>query len=133
MNSRITVVENVYHESKKATCVGSRYTQPVSEGKRKYENDIVASADWLELDFGWVDEPELIVVKNMEGFGMEVQPTREEIADIKQRTVELGIGEPPVPFCWIKSGTSARFQPCGKLSIRCLHGKAQCEVHAIPS
>lgn len=133
MNSRITVVEHVYHESKKATCVSSRYTMPASMNKRKYENDVVAGPDWQELDFGWVDEVELAVLKNTEGSGLQVQPTPEEIADIALRTIELGVGEPPVPFARVKSGTSARFQPHGKLFIRCLHGKAQCEVHAIPS
>lgn len=64
--------------------------------EQPYSRRLVVGEEWAPIDFGWIDRPGYILVKNLEGGLAKVNPTEGERADIAARVVLIGYEGKPL-------------------------------------
>lgn len=84
--------------------------------------------EWTMLDLGYLEGKPVceLTVENLEGTSYRVIPSQEERDEVAKRAVELTCS------VLIRPGRSCRFEPVGKVMVRCRHGRARLKVAAVP-
>lgn len=152
---RIAVVEYVYHQQPdvQPTVTESRFSRWLESQEQPYLRRLTLDQTWRELDFGWLKQSGMLVLKNEEG-RFHVQPTKDEREDMAARIIEVALFLPgekndgsrtmhdtplrkaigPLIFAIVRPGESLRFEPhdVGCLRIRTMHGSARCSIMVLP-
>jgi hypothetical protein len=152
--ARISVVKTVTH-----TCEGMRphsvsypYNRTLRTTEQPYERLITIGPDWEPLDLGWLaGKPiALVTLKNEEG-RFHNRPTREELAEVFGRIVEVGFvpappeervrtmhsperaHRAPIAAFLIRPTESDEWEPAGAVAhVRCRSGAARCVLFIVP-
>lgn len=126
--SRITVVENVYHvrEGQGTGSATARFSVPAS-AEQECRRELVVGTDPRPLDTGWVTDPVMVLVENLEGKGRTKIPTEAQREDTAARVVDVG----PIE---VLPGSTARFglKPGARPEVSCRCGTARIVVVAWP-
>lgn len=104
-----------------------------------YRRTFSVGEEWILLDYGWAGpSPSQIIVLNEEGQFVGI-PTPEKKAEVLARIVEIAVlietyqgNEQYFPFAPVRPYESARFEPYGRLYVRCRKGTARVTICAIP-
>ena len=133
--SRVTIVEKIYHRlpGQSPTLIRSAFNfLPETEEQLYVRYDQKATEDWTPLDYGWIESPSLVVIKNTEGQGLSVNPSNKEKADITRRIIQLRLGDGPASELEVLPGEAQRLRTRQPLFIRCVNGSARYSLWAIP-
>lgn len=143
---RITVVEQIHFESPdfpKSRTIA--YCDQVGE-EQPYERILRIGPEWQKLDPGWLQDASLLLLHNLEGTSLQVQPTPEERDEIAKRVIVVGVcneseyanmhdPEPVMlPFGFARPGRSLRLEPTElfQYRVRCANGTAKAVMHLFP-
>lgn len=153
--SRITVVETVYFHNRgiDPAVITSKFGRPLETDEQAFVRRATMTEDWVPLDVGWVKKAAMIVIQNLEGRNLQVNPTPEEKLETASRVVELSFGcgvekdegprdmfsapkskPTPIPHILLLPGESLRLQPFTLLGImiRSRSGSAKVVINVIP-
>lgn len=135
--NRITCVLQLYHEQDGEQPDGVRlaFVAPSKYNVQRYQRRMKIDEADNPLDIGWFKPHEVgsILIENLEGKGLQVQPTDEEREDIARRIIDVREA----------GGTSSWLVPPGgfflgcpssaeKVLIRCQHGSAKIGLSIYP-
>ena len=136
--SRLTVLLTVHHEQvgEQPQTFPLTYSDLLETTQESYSRRMRALEDWAPLDFGWIHPSEVgyIIIDNIEGRGLSVNPTPEEKALTASRIIELAYVS-SLDDCW---EVPPRWWFCNPvkrpsdLRIRCQNGTASYRITAIP-
>lgn len=156
--ARMTVVGYVHYEPVHgpAQQVEYGFTRWIDSDEQPYgPRNLIVTEQWKPLDCGWIGEENgegagQLVIVNLEGRYLSVNPSEAEKRMIDGKVVELGVmsspNDPPtptselpaaaiIPFAFIRPrGDAPRFEPvhCRSIFIRCQKGTARCSVTLFP-
>lgn len=145
---RVVVNDVVYfHQFGKQATIPSkaRYEMACKTDDLPYVRpSLKVGEDWQPLDLGWISNPSMLHVLNIEGMDQTRIPTSDQVAEIARKVVYLGmaVGDQIVVLSEMlpspmprMSGTDTRIRPLPevKLFVRCLFGEARIQVAAYPS
>lgn len=107
--SRITVVETIYHISPgdEPVAIQSSYNRVLSTDEQPCIRRGKTGKEWARIDSGWVDEPSVVLLQNVDPRANTVTET------VSDRTIEVGIviGSSVYVVATILPGESMRFSP----------------------
>jgi hypothetical protein len=133
---RVTVVEHVYHRRDGAGPVEApptRFWRALRTSSQPYQRSLVADESWRKLELGWVPDPGLLILYNLEGKYLQANPTDEERDDIARRILEVSYAGHERGFL-VPAGESTRMCPthAADLMVRSRHGTIRYQVFAVP-
>ncbi len=153
---RIIVVEMVYHQSieDQPTALETRFARWLSTDEQPYgPRRAKATSEWQPLDLGWIEEASMILLSNLEGQGLQKQPTDAERLVMSQAVLEVGMvvaegssrsrtmfsgplqaERGVIPFCSVPPGETARFSPLnlGQMRVRSRGTSTRFSVTLLP-
>jgi hypothetical protein len=101
---RITVLESVYYRpyNQQPIALEIRSSRSLKSDEKPYQRQnhkkTVATEEWKEVDFGWLENDlGLFVIQNDEGSMYETIPTEDEKSEDKKKVLEIGFGTPENP------------------------------------
>lgn len=124
--NRITVVETVYHQvgNDKPMSVESRFSRAIESDEQVYErrhkNSQVATAERKRLDYGWVDSPGMVVIRNDESDSESARVLQVSFPGIDKGSFDI----PP--------GESLRCSPSHSIMVRAACETVAFTLHAFP-
>lgn len=93
IKDRLTVVINVAHEHYGDQPFGLNivYQQPLESKEQVYSRRYMATEEWKPIDLNWLEEvgTSLVIIENLEGKGLLVNPTVEEKAATSAKILEI--------------------------------------------
>lgn len=114
-SARLTVVEVVNHQTDDGppTAAESRFHRLLTNVEQAWVRKFKVSETPKLLDQGWMKDNEcaMLVLRNEEGRGQQVQPTAEEKANLAQRIMLVHCGGCNLPIASIYPGESLRLCP----------------------
>lgn len=133
---QLTVVETVYHlaSGEEPTAAEVRFVRELETVEQPYVRKLVIGEEWQPLDFGWVKDIGMFVLRNDEGAGLQTMPTDEERAAIMAKVLELGTAAWDNCRWLIFPQDAFRATPkvIEGLVVRCLSGKAKATIYVYP-
>ena len=140
MKDRLTVVSMIYHQQgdQEATLEEIRYVRTLkTEDEQPYQRtSLKVGTEWKPLipKGCWVEKPGMILVQNHEGEWFPVTPTPEELAEVMNRTLEIGETVYPVNTWLIPPKEAFHGYPSSSsdLYIRCKAGEARYSITVFP-
>jgi len=108
--ARVTTQLKVTHESTELdpSQVDKTFTFAIEDIEEEHYSRIIkATEEGSLLQFGWVEEPSMIVIENLAGERLKVRPTEEEQAVIDSQILEVWAGSSLV--CFILPGMAQQF------------------------
>lgn len=130
--NRITVITNVHyeHDGEQPVTIPLSYSKLLSTGEDTYSRRIIASEEFVAIDYGFVGDTgvSLLLVESLVGKDRQVNPTPAEAEAEAAKVVELscGILVPPGEHRIIHVADFS------ELKIRCQSGTARVRVTSIP-
>lgn len=98
--NRITVVTNAVHEisGDNPKSISCSFCEVLDSDEEPYERRLKAREAWTKLDTGHIDDSALnrVFINNLEGINLAVQPTDEELTDIRKRSLQICLAQ----RCW---------------------------------
>lgn len=157
--SRVSIVETLYFHTVGVNphVVQTRYGRNLKTEEQVFVRRLTLTDDWVALDAGWLKAVSYVLIQNMEGRMLQVNPTDEERADIESRVVEISFSasepqpandgprdmfSPPLPITGpiptahliLPPRESLRLCPLNihNIRIRCRNKTAKIVLHMIP-
>lgn len=135
---RLVCVGQIYHQNphEQPVSVESKWVKLLrSDDQPLLKRRGIAGAKWQLLDYGWVKEPFLVIIENLEGKFTQVIPKPEEITEADKLVLEIGY---PVsgPMMLVYPGLDTRFTPSEiPAYIRCRdpQGQVKFAISLIPA
>ena len=136
VKDRLNVVFNASHEhfGDQPFGINLIFSKFLESNEQVYTRRVEATEEWQPIDMGWMEDvgASMVVIENLEGKGLVVNPTKKQQEDINSRVLEVSYNQnskesdevPPTGFC-------VRF-PSSPLYIRCRGGTAWYRVTCIP-
>jgi hypothetical protein len=140
MNSRITVVETVYHQpgDMQPSSVSPRFTRWLGSDEQPYIRTITLTEEWVALDQGWLKgQCGMVVIENEESKRLTFIPTPDEQDEIEARVIEVGYRghkDQGGGSFLVYPRENLRITPSDpdRIELRCRQGKARCTLHVYP-
>lgn len=138
---RVTVTERVLHQvpgEQPTAPPASRFYRWLKTETQAVRRVIKVGQEWKHLDLGCLDGAEcgMIVIANTVKRLPSKVPTKEEIAELEARIVDVGLmTEHGVEeFAWISPGEDMRLNPkqLSRFVVRCRSGEAKVAYFPIP-
>ena len=136
--SRLTVLLTAHHEQagEQPRTFPLTFSDLLETTQESYSRRMRATEEWTSLDFGWIHSSEVgyIIIDNIEGRGLSIQPTPEEKALTASRVIELAYVDSPQDYWPIPPRLFFFGQVVrpSDLRIRCQNGTASYRINAIP-
>jgi len=132
---RLTVVETVYYQAYEESPVSieskyERILQTVQE--QVYIRRLTATQEWELLEYGWVEDPGLVHIQNLEGKGPSDLPEQERAALSDTLLLLVSHNKTLISSWVILAGESMRGLPQGELFVRSLNKPVRFTLRAIP-
>ncbi len=135
---RITVVENVYHQSPNGnpTTTSSSYNRFLETDEQPYIRHITVTSEWQPIDLGWLKDVGigmLIIQNNAKPTPVLSSERRENLTNYLH-TIKVSLRDTKAIDMYIYCGESTRFVPANihHLYIRVTSGKVKATITAIP-
>jgi hypothetical protein len=136
--SRLTVLLTVHHEQvgEQPRTFPLTFSDLLETTQESYSRRMRATEEWTPLDFGWIHPSEVgyLMIDNIEGRGLAIQPTREEKALTASHVIELAYVS-SLDDSWEIPPRWFFFNPIKRpadLRIRCQHETASYRITVIP-
>lgn len=109
INSKITIVDHSYYQQNRLepACHIFKYAQIINSDEQVYERNTRIDSEWSILDTGWVESPELVIIKNRAGENLQKVPTEEEKSRTLANLILLSF-DGKVPHLFIRPGQHQR-------------------------
>lgn len=129
----ISVVEAVYHQKlrQQPTSLESTFSRDLVSDGDPYQVTMVVTEEWQDVDVGWVERCGMMVLKNLEGLGLQVIPTEAEVAAIESRVVDIAFGDDRAA-AHVPPRATSHLWPDVTVRVRCRSGTARLLVFASP-
>lgn len=136
-SSRLVVVEHVYHQpvDGQPVNVTPKFSKFLKTDEQPYgPRRVKIGPDSVPLESAWVGNGSQLVVENLEGTSLQVQPTAEEREQIALRIVEVWDEDGKEPLFLIPPGESLRARPGNlkRLRLRCASDSARIVYTVFP-
>jgi hypothetical protein len=135
---RLTVVMTVHHEqpNEQPRSFPLSFCDLLQVSQESYSRRMRATEEWMPLDFGWVHPEDVgfLIIDNIEGRGLSIQPTPEEKMATASHVIELAHVSSLEDY-WEIPPRLFFFNPVKRpsdLRIRCRHEVAQYRITVIP-
>lgn len=133
MPPRLVVIGHYYHQNPpgQPRDVEVRFSRALkSEDQPILGRRFTVGEEWQKLDFGWIKEPGLIVIENLEGRFTQKIPFPEEEAAAALKVLEIGAPDHPVML--VPTNEIASLTPAGEVFVRCRSGSARYSLSVVP-
>jgi len=135
VTDRISVSEMLIHQhpDQQPTAIEHRFSRSIKSDEQPYIRKTKVSEEWINLDFGWVENVGMLHLVNEEGGNLQTIPTEEELQALALKVIE--IRHESSGFCWlILPGESFRGMPStgNGLQVRCQSGIAKYTINIFP-
>lgn len=136
--SRMTMVWTLHHQSQgeEARSVGSAYDEVLRTGHEMYSRRCTASEEWTPLDFGWLPAEDVIavVIENLEGRHLQVNPTEEERESMSMQVIEIRLDETSTNYVLVppRHAVPLELARYDCVEVRCLGPETRYRVTAVP-
>lgn len=86
---RVTLTESVYYERQGRDPLQreNAFSRNLTSGEQLYHREMKATKVPESVDKGWVSNPSLILLHNVEGLFLQVNPTEEEKQELKEKVL----------------------------------------------
>lgn len=132
--SRVSVVKRMYYQQtgKQVIPVEVQFTRPSAVHGQHYTRELVATQEWQDLDFNWVKSAGLVIIINMEGRNLHVQPSKQQMEEFGRKVIEVGVADHP--FLEVHASCDESWTPShsAKYRARCLAGEANFTLTVFP-
>ncbi len=137
MESRVTVVEMVYHQNEGMDPVSfpSQYSKRIEGDDESYHRRMKVGTEWRSLNEGsWVRSASLVLIRNVTGDNRSTIPTPQEVVDVQKCILEIKGSDDAKALIYIPPGESCRFRPSdlSDLVIRSMYANTICVMTIIP-
>lgn len=126
---RITVVETVSFQEPGEQPISSRQSfVAYCEGSDAayVRPHMMIGEEWTPLDTGWIKDPGMVLVVNLEGHFTQVIPTQAERDEAELRVLEVG------KFACVPPREDLRIRPTKPMFLRSRHGQIKIAVTVYP-
>jgi len=138
-DSKITIVQQFYYQihGRNPNQVTSKFDRQLKTKEQFYTRWKIVGEEAQELDTGWIDDPEMIIIQNVEGKDLNRIPTEEEREKIANRILQVCIKSPHqlayLPILKVRPGEDVTFTPVQGQAyyLRCQKETASSIIHAI--
>jgi hypothetical protein len=137
-NIKLSYVLQIYYQAPgdDAVAITVRHLKKLKSDEQPYERKLKVSKNWLPLEFGWIKEPSLIVVRNLGIARIQGVPTSEQKEAAEAAVLEYAIklGDGVVPVALIAPTDCLPLVPLGDdvPLVRCRKGEVTCILTAYP-
>lgn len=103
-----------------------------------YSRRIRVNQDWIPLDLGHLraDQVGLVVIENLEGRFLDVNPTEGERKEASKRIIQVSFGDPTNASLAFPAPASLPYvgypQDASRIALRCPVGVAKCRIWVFP-
>lgn len=130
-HDRMTAALTIHHESlgENPVSVESRWWDLLETREQPYERRIVVTPEGVDMDFGHVQNPGMVVIQNRTGQGLQTNPSEEQKKDNRLQILIIE------PGGWIVRPGRAHVgdvSHCDKLRMRSLRGDLRITVVVFP-
>ena len=137
---RMTVCSMVHHErsGERPQSLETSFSSTLTSDEESYTRKCKANEEWVPLNFGFVpiDQVGMFVIENVEGRNFHVNPSEQELDQIRLRVIEVAVvGAEDVPFVIpTKQHHPFNTPRPDRLRIRCRPGggQAQYRIFVVP-
>jgi hypothetical protein len=132
---RFTARFAMHHESagEEPVSVSSEFSYMLQNREQPYTRRLVVGEEPMELDCGWVENPEWVMVQNRTGVGLQVQPTPEEAAAIAAAVVVLALAGSDTGITIAPGrGQPVPLEDVSRWRLRCRKGTAKVTIYVFP-
>lgn len=134
--SRITVVEQVYHQvsGDQPHLVESKFSRELESDEQPYERHLKVGEEPELLDCGWVKKASQLLIINEEGRFLQTQPTEAEREELQLKVLEVYFGKLSIDSWIVPPGESMRACPSSLVGVylRSRSGILRLTLHALP-
>lgn len=138
---RFTVTGSVVHQQpgeQAKQAPRSRFYRWLDQDQDPYERTVKVGEDWTPLDLGWVGtEGSLLLLANATRATFTVRPTREQLADLYSKVLEVGLLVKGVvtDFAEVPVGEDLRLSPrrLDAYRVRCRSGQGKYSIFLVPA
>lgn len=135
-NDRLTILVQIRHEHLGTDPLSIDSSQVFLTGNEEepYTRRIKVTEKWTSLDYDWLNEigVSIIILENLEGKHLLIQPTKEEKDAIKERVVEVSYTKNSDEADLLIPGGLIIKTPADakRVWVRCRSGEAKCKLIA---
>lgn len=137
---RVTVIETITYRApfKDAQAIDTRWTAPLNGDEQPWVRMITVGSEWTPLDFGWLKEVGLLIIKNEHKLEKTLTKPEENAIAPFSITYGMRLEETlplPLAIAEIAAGQSLRIVPLSvkSLGLQSFRGEqVPCTVYAFP-
>jgi hypothetical protein len=133
---RLNLVLNISHEHFGDQPFGLNlvYSKMLDSYEQVYTRRVQIGKGWELVDLGWLEESgaSLVVIENLEGKGLIVNPTPDQKETIESKVLEVAYNQNSKESDYVPAMGFCVRTPSAPLYIRCQKGKAWYRVTCIP-
>ncbi|KKN23028.1 hypothetical protein LCGC14_0908990 [marine sediment metagenome] len=113
LKDRLTVVSRAYHQrvGKEPKMVNSAFSRTLESHQQLYQRELEATEEWELLDCGWVESAGMLIIQNVEGQGLQRNPTEEEKEASAKKVLQLSYAVIDGSYWLIPPGESIQAFP----------------------
>lgn len=134
---RATIILRVHHQCQDegVTTGGCSYDEELETDHEAYGRRLTVGEEWQPLDFGWVpvEDVGMVVVENLAGRNLRVNPTDDERREIADRVLEVRHeGDAHAYAIPPRGADSFRSTDPASLRIRSRKGETKYKIMVVP-